>query len=139
MYRKASVSDTTLKSRKRQRQCYVNICTKFKWNIYWCSTAQACKYVTFLAGKMRYFSVMNYYQTVIFYHNIKGLRVTGWSDPIFAQTIKGIKKLESVPEDVKDPLSETNMEVMFKNVSVKIELDFLLWIVIVFFFRTLLG
>ena len=58
---------------------------------------------------------------MIFYHNIKGIRVTGWSDPIFAQTIKGIKKSENVPEDVKNPLTESNLEVMFKNVSMKKE------------------
>ena len=121
MYRKASVSDPTLKTRKRQWLCYVNICNKFKWDVYGCSTARACEYVSFSTEKMRYSSVINYYQTVIFYHNIKGIRVTGWSDPIFAQTIKGIKKSENVPLDEKDPLTESNLEVMFKNVSVKKE------------------
>ena len=76
MYRKASVSESTLKTRKRQWHCYVNICKMFKWAIY------------------RYSSVINYYQTVICYHNIRGIKVTDWSDPVFAQTIKGIKKSE---------------------------------------------
>ena len=61
MYRKASVIELTLKTRKHQWQCYINICKKFKWNIYGCSTAQACKCVYFLAKKMQYSSVINYY------------------------------------------------------------------------------
>ena len=32
--------------------------------------------------------------------------VANWSDPMLAQTVKGIKNVETVPEDVKDPLTE---------------------------------
>ena len=69
---------------------------------------------------------------------IKGIEVARWSDLIFAQTIKGIKKSENVPEDVKDPLTEANLKVMFKSVSLKSVSDVLIWIVIVFLFRMLL-
>ena len=100
--------------------------------------------MSFLAKKMHYSSVINYYQTVIFNHNIKGVVVAGWSDPILSQTIKGINKLEKEPGDVKDPLTEENLEnledleIMFKYVLLKNEFSFLVWIIIVFLFRTLL-
>ena len=48
--------------------------------------------MSFLAKTMRYSSVINYYQTVIFYHNVNGKIVANWSDPLLAQTVKGMKK-----------------------------------------------
>ena len=73
---------------------------------------------------MKYLSVINYYQTVICYHNIKGKVVVNWSDPMLAQTVKGIKNLETVPEDVKDPLTEDNLKAILKNVILKNEFSF---------------
>ena len=58
--------------------------------------------------------MINYYQTVI-YHNIKGRSVASWSDPMLAQTVKGITNLETVPEDVKDPVTEKHLK---NNVSI---------------------
>ena len=75
---------------------------------------------------------------VIFYHNIKGKEVARWSDPMLAQTVKGITNLESVPEDVKDPLTEDNLKSIFKKVHLKNEFNVLVWVFIVFLFRTLL-
>ena len=136
--RKASVSKSTLNTRERQWACYVKICKKFRWSPYGCNSSQACKYVAFLSKAMRYSSVVNYYQTVIFYHNLKGKPVAGWSDPMLAQTVKGIKNLEQIPEDVKDPLKEEHLYKMFQKVNVRKEFDILVWTVIIFLFRTLL-
>ena len=102
----ASVSKSTLKTRNRQWFCNLKICSKIKWEVYGCNSAQAYKYVAFLSQPMRYSPVINYYQTVIFYHNVKGRVVANWSDPMLAQTIKGIQNVQVVPEDVKDPLTE---------------------------------
>ena len=88
---------------------------KFKWKVYGCNSAQACKYLAFLSKSMRYSSVINYYQTVIFYHYIKGRAVASWSDPMLAQTVKGITNLETVPEDVKRLF---NWETFKNNVSI---------------------
>ena len=74
--RKASVSKSTLKTRERQWLCYLKVCSKFEWKPYGSNSAQACKYVAFLSNSMRYSSVINYYQTVIFYHNVRGSPVT---------------------------------------------------------------
>ena len=107
--RKASVSKSTLKTRERQWLCYLKVCSKFKWIPYGCNSAQACKYVAFLSNSMRYSSVIDNYQTVIFYHNVKGSLAANWSDPKLSQTVKGIKNLETIPEDVKDPLTEKHL------------------------------
>ena len=74
---------------------------------------------------------------VIFYHNVKGKPVANWSDPMFSQTVKGIKK-KTTPEDVKDPMTEKLLDMMFANVKVKNEFNVLIWTVIIFLFRTLL-
>ena len=93
----------------------------------------------FLSKSMRYSSVINYFQTVIFYHNIKGRLVANWSDPMLSQTVKGIKNLETVLEDVKDPLTEKHLGIIFENVKVKNEFYVLVCIRIIFLFRTLLS
>ena len=56
---------------------------------------------------------------MIFYHNVKGRPVANWSDPMLSQTVKGIKNLETIPEDVKDPLTEKHLVMMFEKVEVK--------------------
>ena len=81
---------------------------------------------------MRYSSVINYYQTVIFYHNVKGRLVANWSDPMLSQTVKGIKNLETIPEDVKDPLTEKHLDMMLGNVKVKNEFCILIWTMVIF-------
>ena len=129
--RKASVSKSTLKTRERQWLCYLEVCSKFKWNPFGCTSSQACKYVAFLSNSIRYSSVINYYQTVMFYH-------TNWTDPMLSQTVKGIKNMETTPEDVKDPMTEKHLSMMFSNVKVKAEFSVLIWTMIIFLFRTLL-
>ena len=43
----------------------MEICKKFGWSKYSCDSAQACKYLAYLSSKMKYSSVINYYQTKI--------------------------------------------------------------------------
>ena len=98
----ASVSESMLKTRQKQWKCYVQICKKFKWDKYYCNSMQACKYVTFFIAKIRrYSSVINYYQMMVFYHNVKGRKVANGSDVHLAHTVKGITNSETSPEDVK--------------------------------------
>ena len=75
---------------------------------------------------------------MIFYHNVKGKPVANWSDPMLSQTVKGITNLETIPEDVKDPLTDKHLDIMFPNVKVKNEFGILIWTMIIFLFRTLL-
>ena len=94
--------------------------------------------MAYLSNSMRYSSVINHYQMVIFYHNVRGSPVTNWTDPMLSQTVKGIKNLETTPEDVKDPVTERHLSMMFSNVKVKNEFSVLIWTMIIFLFRTLL-
>ena len=108
--RKASVSKSTLKTRERQWLCYLEVCKKFKWNPFGCTSSQACKYVAYLS----------------------------LTDPMLSQTVKGIKNMETTPEDVKDPVTEKHLSKMFSNAKVKNEFSVLIWTMIIFLFRTLL-
>ena len=109
----ASVSKLMLKTRWTQWKCHVQICKKIKWDKYKYYSAQACKYVTYLSRIMRYSSIINYYQTIIFYHNVKGRSVASWSDVLLSQTVKGINKSERTPEDVKDALTSNVQKCKF--------------------------
>ena len=135
--RKKSVSDTTLKTRKKQWKCYVKICKKFGWSKYSCDSAQACKYLAYLSSKIKYSSVINY-QTVIFYHNVKGCIVAGWSDSLVSQTMKHIKNSQCANEDVKDPLDLKKLGSMYRQADTKSHMGLLVWAMVFFLFSTLL-
>ena len=95
------------------------LCRTFNWKPYNCKSSQACKYVCFLAKTKRYSHKL--LSDSIFYHHVKGRVLANWSDPLLAQTIKGIKKLESTPEDVKDPLRTAHLQKMCRYVDLKKE------------------
>ena len=75
---------------------------------------------------------------MIFHNNNKGRAVACWSDPMLAQTVKGIKNLETMPEAVTDPLTEKHLKIMFQYVNVKNEECVHFWTMIIFLFRILL-
>ena len=56
---------------------------------------------------------------------------------MLAQTVKGIKNVEVIPKDVKDPLTEKHLKLMFRGVNVKSEYCVLIWTMIILLFRTL--
>ena len=87
---------------------------------------------------MKYSSVINYYQTVIFFHKVKGHSVAGWSDILVSKTVKGIKKSQKIPEDVKDPLTLKKLGKMYRKADTKTHMGLLVWSIIVFLFSTLL-
>ena len=61
--------------------------------------------------------MINYYQTVILYHNIKGYNVAGLSDKLVAQTVRGIKMSQNYSEDAKDPFDYRMLEKMYRKVE----------------------
>ena len=87
---------------------------------------------------MKYSSVINYYQTVIFFHKVKGHTVAGWSDMLVSQTVKGIKNSKKILDDVKDPLTLKNVGKMYRKADTKTHMGLLVWSIIVFLFSTLL-
>ena len=66
---------------------------------------------------MKYTSIVNYYQAVIFYHNIKGLPVAGWSDKLLSQTFKGIKNSNPYVDNTKDPIRPEHLDIMYRQVD----------------------
>ena len=136
--RKNFVSRSTLKTRKNQWACYEKICKKFGWKCFSCNSFQACKYLAYLSNIMKYSSVINYYQTVIFFNKVKGHSVAGWSDILVSQTVKGIKNSQKILDDVKDPLTLKHLEKMYRKAVTKTHMGLMVWTMIVFLFSTLL-
>ena len=88
------------------------VCDKYSWGYYNCNSSQACKYITHLSKFMEYTSIVNYYQAVIFYHNVKGLPIAGWSDKLLSQTFKGIKNTNPYVDNAKDPVRPEHSHIM---------------------------
>ena len=132
------MSETTLKTRKKQWKCYKKVCDKYSWGYYDCDSAQACKYISYLSKFMKYTSIVNYYQAVIFYHNIKGLPVAGWSDKLLSQTFKGIKNSNPYVDNTKDPIRPEHLDLMYRQVDMDSCYYLTIWTMILFLFKTLL-
>ena len=90
---------------------------EYSWGYYNCNSSQACKYITYLSKYMKYISNVNYYQAVIFYHNVKGLPVARWSDKLLSQTFKGKKNTNPYVDNSKDPMRPEHLDMMFRQVN----------------------
>ena len=87
---------------------------------------------------MKHSSIINYYQSVIFYHQIKGKPVANWSDEMLSKTCKGIKNSQKEGPDVKDPLRSKHLEKMYRKVDFSNKIMYITWVMVLFLFSTLL-
>ena len=87
---------------------------------------------------MKYTSIVNYYQAVIFSHNVKGLPVAGWSDKLLSQTCKGIKNSNPYVDEAKDPIRPEHLDIMYRKVNMASVYILTIWAMILFLFKTLL-
>ena len=87
---------------------------------------------------MKYTSIVNYYHAVIFYYNVKGLPVAGWSDKLLSQTFKGIKNTNAYVDNSKDPIRPEHLDMMFRQVNMDSYYMLTIWTMILFLFKTLL-
>ena len=94
--------------------------------------------ISYLSKYMKYTSIVNYYQAVIFYHNIKGLPVAGWSDKLLSQTIKGIKNSNQYVDNTKDPIRPEYLDIMYRQVDMDSYYCLTIWTMVLFLFKTLL-
>ena len=133
-----SVSASTLKARHMQWGCYLQACQKFGWVPMPCGVQQACSYVTYLARRLAYTSVLAYYQAIIFFHTCEGLSPVRFANPALQATLNGIKRLGPSKPEGKDPLLPHHLERLAKVIDTDIELEFLVFVAALVMFRTLL-
>ena len=87
---------------------------------------------------MKNTSIVNCYQAVIFYHNVKGLPVAGWSDKLVSQTFRGIKYSNPYVDNSKHPIRPEHLEMMYRQVNMDSYYMLSIWTMILFLFKTLL-
>ena len=103
-----------------------------------CSSNQACLYVTDLSERLKYLSIVAYYQAVIFYHVCAGYHPVRASDPILCSTLKGIERSKSNSQKGKDPILPAQLKRLVRVIDVSDELEVLVWVAALLMFRTLL-
>ena len=133
-----SVSDATIKSRQMQWNCYLRACVMFDWTPFPCGVDQACKYVTYLSDRLKFSSILAYYQAVIFYHTCEGLEPVRVSNPVLKATLNGIKRLRPSKEVGKDPMFPHHLERIVVVVNFDVELELLVFVAALLMFRSLL-
>ena len=121
-----------------QWDSYLKACNQFSWEPLPCGVDQACKYVTFLSERLKYSSIVAYYQSVIFFHTCAGLEPVRVSDPVLRATLNGIKRLVPSREVGKEPILPQHLESMAKVVDVDVELEFIVFVAALLMFRSLL-
>ena len=87
---------------------------------------------------MKYTSIVNYYQAVIFYHNVRGLPVARWSDKLLAQTFKGIRNTNPHVDNAKDPIRPEHLGILYRKVDRSSFYMLTIWCIVLFLFKTLL-
>ena len=137
-FRMNSVSESTLKARQMQWRAYTGACDLFGWDYLTCGVHQACKYVTYLSERLKFSSIVAYYQSVIFHHTCAGIEPVRISNSVLQSTLKGIKRLEHGKEKGKDPIFPHHLEMISNIVNFEVELEFLVFVASLLMFRTLL-
>ena len=133
-----SVSENTKKSREMQWNCYLRACYVFGWKPLPCDAEQACLYVTYLSDRLKYSSVLAYYQAVIFYHVCAGLEPIRSSNSILKATLNGIKRLATAAPQGKDPIFPSHLRSISRIVDCYDVLDMLVFVASLLMFRSLL-
>ena len=138
LYRENSVSDSTKKTRKMQWNCYLKTCKDYGWAPMPCGREQACLYVTALASRLEFQSVLTYYQAVVYFHVCNGVDPVRQSDPVLKATLSGIERSMIDHKVGKDPLLPVHLVQISKVVDVSNDLEFIVFVAILLMFRTLL-
>ena len=113
-------------------------CRKYDWVVFPCSLDQACLYVTYLAERLAYSSIVAYYSAVVYMHVCKGLEPIRVSDPILKATLEGIARVKGRGNDSKDPILPSHLKKMSKVVNVNNVWELLTFVCALVLFRTLL-
>ena len=113
-------------------------CQEFDWEPMPCNTKHACLYVTILSERLKYSSILAYYQAVIFYHVCAGYQPIRPSDPILRATLKGIEKSKAECQKGKDPILPNHLRRLVKVVDVYDDLELLVCAATLLMFRSLL-
>ena len=137
-FRKESVSESTRKNREMQWLSYTRACKIYDWEVYPCNLEQACLYVTYLAGRLLYSSVIAYYSAVVFMHVCRGYEPVRVSNPILRATLEGIGRQNGKDQKGKDPIFPIHLKKVAAVVEWVSDWEFLTFVCIVFLFRTLL-
>ena len=137
-YREDSVADSTKKARRMQWKAYEKACNKYKWDPYNCSVDQACLYVTFLAERLAYTSIVAYYNAVVYMLVCKGLDPTRMSNPILRSTLEGIARVKGREEKGKDPILPIHLKKVATVVNLNCPIELLTFVTMLVLFRTLL-
>ena len=137
-YRKKSVAESTQRNRDMQWKSYKKACEMYNWRLFPCSLEQACLYVTYLAERLSYSSIIAYYSAVVYMHVCEGLEPVRLSNPILRATLEGIGKTKGKSNGRKDAILPSHLKELAKVVDVKSVWEVLIFTCILFLFRTLL-
>ena len=137
-YRLNSIADTSKTSRRKHWKDYNATCDRFGWEPLPCGVKQACRYVAFLAERLKFSSICTYYQSVIFYHVCAGLEPVRMSNPVLSATLKGIERLKGECSKGKDPIFPHHLLAVREVINWADELELLVFVACLFMFRTLL-
>ena len=121
-----------------QWNSYLRACNEFGWEPLPSNAEQACLYVTYLSGRLKYSSVLAYYQAVIFYHVCAGLEPVRTCNSILRATMNGIKRLAATAPQGKDPIFPSHLRKISKVVDCNNVLDVLVFVASLLMFRSLL-
>ena len=121
-----------------QWRSYKKACKIYDWHEYPCGIEQACHYVTYLAERLSYTSVISYYNAVVYMHVCRGLEPVRLGNAILKATIEGIGRMKGRAQRGKDPLFPAHLKKVAGVTNVSVGWELLMFTCMLFLFRTLL-
>ena len=94
-------------------------------------------YVTYLAERLAYSSVICYYGAVVYMHVCNGLEPVRINNPILKATLEGIARSKGKGNDSKDPILPEHLEKIARVVDVGNVWELATFVAILVLFRTL--
>ena len=95
-------------------------------------------YVAFLGDRMKFSSVVTYYQAVVYVHTCYGLEPVRLSNPVLKATMSGIQRMEGNYQVGKDPIFPGHLAKIAAVVDNSDRLELTIFVAMLFLFRTLL-
>ena len=131
-------SDNTWKSRKSQWKRYYDFCTEFALLPLPADAETIGLYVTYLARKCCYVTIMNYISGVWALHDYWGVKHVDPTTFIIRSTLLGAKRLLGCESVQADPLSPEQMQRLYRALDMSIFKDLQFWCAMCVMYRCLL-
>ena len=137
-YKAHAMASSTQKTRQGQWRKYFTFCDEYDLKPLPANGHQVCRFLVYLAPKLKYSSINNYLSGLICLHKMFGYDQDFRLDFRVIFTLQGLKRVLGDTTCRKSPILPADLIRMHKLVDIHLDLDLAIWSCVILSFRTLL-